>query len=278
LDKSGLSPGGYRFDVSLDRSALWRTARQPRWLGLLALVAVLCVVFGWLGHWQLDVAKSKEHPHLAASSGSAGRPVPLDQVTQPQQVFRTNMVGRAVTVSGEYDASRQVLVSGKRQGGVDGFWLLAPLRTASGALVPVVRGFTRTAAGLPAAVPPPRGQVTVSGSLQPPEAAPGQAESPGAGQIPAADADLVNRWGGPIYNVLVFAAAGDPGSAALTPVPAPPADEGGGLGLRNAAYALQWWLFGAFAILLWWRMVRQDAIDAATRAAGHQPAKELTAP
>ncbi len=287
MDKSGLRPGGYRFDVSLDRSAVWRTARQPRWLGLLALVAVLCVVFGWLGHWQLDVAKSKEHPHSAATSASAGGPVPLDQVTQPQQVFRGNMVGRPVTVSGEYDGSRQVLVSGKRQGGVDGFWLLAPLRTASGALVPVVRGFTKSAAGLPAAFPPPGGQVTVAGSLQPPEPAPDQAESPGAGQIPAADtADLVNRWGGPIYNVLVFAAAGeagsgDPGSAdsvALTPVPPPPADEGGGLGLRNAAYALQWWLFGAFALLLWWRMVRQDAIDAATRAAGHQPAKELTAP
>jgi surfeit locus 1 family protein len=145
----------------------------------------------------------------------------------------------------------------------------------------VVRGFTK-AAGLPAA-PPPSGQVTVSGSLQPPEPAPDQAAAPGAAQIPAADtADLVNRWGGPIYNVLVFAAAADDAgagdAAGLTPVPAPPADEGGGLGLRNAAYALQWWLFGAFAILLWWRMVRQDAIDAATRAAGHQPAKELTAP
>jgi cytochrome oxidase assembly protein ShyY1 len=174
-----------------------------------------------------------------------------------------------------------VLVSGKRLNGVDGFWLLAPLRTDSGALVPVVRGFTKSAAGSTTAYPPPTGQVTVSGSLQPPEPAPDQAASPGAGQIPAADtADLVNRWGGPIYNVLVYDAAGAPGvdAAALTPVPVPPLDEGGGLGLRNAAYALQWWLFGAFAILLWWRMVRQEAIDTATRAAGHQPAKELSAP
>jgi cytochrome oxidase assembly protein ShyY1 len=265
---------GYRSGVR-DGRAVWRTARQPRWLALLAVVAVLCVAFGWLGRWQLDVATSKEHPHRSASPGSTAAQ-PLDQVTQPQQVFRQSMVGRAVTVDGTYLADRQVLVSGKRQGADAGFWVLAPLRTATGALVPVVRGFATSTA----VRPPPGGTVTVSGSLQPPESAPTVGPRPPPGQILAADtADLVNRWGGPIYNVLLYAS--DPGSVAdagLAPVPAPPADEGGGLGLRNAAYAVQWWLFAAFAVLLWWRMVRQDALDTAARAADPQPAKELAAP
>jgi len=31
-----------------------------------------------------------------------------------------------------------------------------------------------------------------------------------------------------------------------------------GLTWRNAAYALQWWVFGLFAAYMWWRMVRDD--------------------
>ncbi len=59
-------------------------------------------------------------------------------------------------------------------------------------------------------------------------------------------------------------------------MPVPPLDTGGGLQLRNAAYAVQWWLFAAFALLLWWRMVRQDAIDTAMAASTTDPADDRT--
>lgn len=262
---------------------VWRTAARPRWLALLGVVLVLCVAFGWLGHWQLDVARSKEHPHHATQTGGAE---PLDQVTQPQQVFRTGMQGRAVSVTGTYDQTRQVLVTGKRLDGRDGFWVVTPLRTAGGALVPVVRGFgTGGVAGSPPApttdprYAPPPGEVSVTGVLQAPEPGAGRPTAPPAGTVPAADtADLVNLWGGPIYNVLLFASPAPPvapGAVALATVPPAPVDEGGSLGLRNAAYALQWWLFGAFALLLWWRMVRQDALDEAAQQVSAPP-KELT--
>ena len=32
-----------------------------------------------------------------------------------------------------------------------------------------------------------------------------------------------------------------------------------GVRWRNAAYAVQWWVFAAFALWLWVRMVREDA-------------------
>jgi surfeit locus 1 family protein len=276
--------GSYGFTVS-DASPTWRTALRPKWLALLGVVVVLCVAFGWLGHWQLDVAKSKEHPNR---SGTSAPVAPLDQVTQPQQSFKGDMVGRRVTVSGQFDPSRQVLVAGKRQGGVDGVWVVTALRVPSGALVPVVRGFASSAAVAAAGgggIVPAADPVTVSGALQPPEAGASPGPSVPAGTVPAADtAYLVNAWGGPIYNVLLFDAAAPPaGSAgvALTPVPARSVEDGGSLGLRNAAYALQWWLFGAFALLLWWRMVRQDAIDEVAHLMSaphpHEP-KELTAP
>jgi hypothetical protein len=27
---------------------------------------------------------------------------------------------------------------------------------------------------------------------------------------------------------------------------------------RNLAYAVQWWLFAAFGVFMWWRVVRDD--------------------
>ena len=38
----------------------------------------------------------------------------------------------------------------------------------------------------------------------------------------------------------------------------PPSLVGSGLSWRNAAYALQWWVFALFAGYMWWRMVRDD--------------------
>jgi cytochrome oxidase assembly protein ShyY1 len=39
----------------------------------------------------------------------------------------------------------------------------------------------------------------------------------------------------------------------------PPPEVTGGIKWRNAAYALQWWVFAAFAAFMWVKMVREDA-------------------
>ncbi len=198
----------------------------------------------------------------------------------PQQTFRNNMLGRPVTVAGQYDAGRQLLVSGKRLDGAHGFWVLTALRVPSGALVPVVRGFVPSATAVPA---PPPGPVQLSGVLGAPDATPAGGDAPDvpAGQIPAADtADVVNLWGEPDLQRPRRRRAGlglrcgrvrRPTAGARPP----PLDQSGGLDLRNAAYAVQWWIFGLFALLLWWRMVRQDAVESAL-AAGPAPTKELS--
>jgi len=73
---------------------------------------------------------------------------------------------------------------------------------------------------------------------------------------------LVNRWPGVMYNAFVFATAEQPdltsvASPAVVRVP-PPAPASGALSWRNAAYALQWWVFALFAAWMWWKMVRDD--------------------
>jgi cytochrome oxidase assembly protein ShyY1 len=128
--------------------------------------------------------------------------------------------------------------------------------------VPVLRGFVD---GTPTRAPePPAGVVTVTGTL-----GPGESPRPGeplpAPQVRSIDlASLVNEWPGDLYNVVVLAsaeAAGDtasepPVATDLSRVPPPPLDTP--LNLRNAAYAVQWWAFGIFAIWMWWKMLRAD--------------------
>ncbi|WP_426562933.1 SURF1 family protein [Angustibacter sp. McL0619] len=237
-----------------------RTALQPRWLALLALVVVLCVAFGWLGSWQLGVARDKG-ARKAAEQVAARPPAALDDVLVAQQPFPTSADARAVHASGTYDPTRQVLVAERLQHGRSGWWVVAALRTSSGGWLPVVRGWVPSPQD-PAADPShaPSGVVEVTGVLQPDDAPGDGAAALPDGQLAALDAaELVNRWGSPIYNGYLVAASEQPAGVGAQPERASaPRPQPHGIAWRNAAYAVQWWVFAGFALVLWWKMVRQD--------------------
>jgi len=78
-----------------------------------------------------------------------------------------------------------------------------------------------------------------------------------------------------IYDAFVVQASIDSGTTprpapAVVPAPAPPTDHAG---LRNVAYAFQWWIFAAFTLWMWTRMV-QDA----RRPSDDDPTPEETTP
>lgn len=242
-----------------------RTALKPRWLGLFAVLVAILVSFTWLGLWQLAVAKDKGRAE-AVESASARPVVDLATVVAPHQQFPGDGSGRRVTATGSYAADGQVLVAPRRLDGRTGWWVVAPFVVdGTGGTLAVVRGFTTD----PATVPdPPGGTLTLVGSLAPGES---PAEAPAASSAGADPvlgsidlAVLVNRWQGDLYNAFAFAleergGGGTPVDAApLERVPPPMVGEGG-LQWRNAAYALQWWIFAAFAAYMWFRMVRDDA-------------------
>lgn len=250
-----------------------RTALKPRWLGLLAGVVVVTVSFALLGLWQLNVARDKGRTEALEAAPSL--PVaPLSQVLRPHTEFPVAATGRRVTTTGTYAGESQLLVAGRRLDGTRGYWVLTPLRVAgSGAVLPVVRGFVSE----PAAPRPPAGPVMVTGSLSPGEGPAGSTPS-APGQIGSVDLSvLVNRLPGELYNAFAFALQEDPAPAVslagLRRVP-PPALEHG-LAWRNAAYALQWWVFALFAAYMWFRMVRDDARSGAGADAS---ARSLDAP
>ena len=240
-----------------------RIALTPRWLALLALVLGVCVLFGWLGSWQLGVARDKGA--VAAARELRSRPVaPIDQVLAPQRSFTTEADGRRVSATGRYDPATTVLVPGRLQRGRPGLWVVTGLRTSAGAWLPVVRGWVATADDVtagPSSVPV--GVVRVSGVLQPDDPPADRAVALPDGQLQQVDAaDLVNRWGAPIYNGYLLLGDEQGAATAAQPerVPAP-AIAPRGIAWRNAAYAVQWWVFAGFALVLWWKMVRQEQLD-----------------
>ena len=240
-----------------------RTALRPRFLGLLALVLVLCAAFVWLGRWQLGVAQSSAQRE-AVEQARAQEPAELTTLVRPHAPFRGELSSRPFTATGHYAADGQLLVPDRLLDGRPGLWVLTPFVVdASGATLPVVRGFVPDAAAL---TPPPAGTVTITGGL-----APGESPSPTPvppGQIGSVDLSLlVNTWPGELYNAFGFVEEESPAQVGQpTRVPTPLGDTG--VQWRNAAYAVQWWVFALFALWMWWRMVRDESRRAPAREAG----------
>ncbi|GII98639.1 SURF1-like protein [Sediminihabitans luteus] len=261
------------------RRSFWQVARTPRMVGLLVLFLAAAAVCGWLGMWQID--RAHERGQLAEKQAEAER---LDQETAglgtllpPQQGFPGDLVGRKTWVEGTYEPDGQLLVVDRVLDGVAGYLVLSPLRVSDdgtgGAswadlsgppVVPVVRGWVPDTAALDdAALVPPSGTVRVTGYLQ-------VGEATDQGGLPAGQTDaistaaLANQWGPPIYSGYVVLAESDPaqpdaaaGGPALLPRPTLSGSEG--LNLQNAFYAIEWFVFGGFALLLWVRLVRDEA-------------------
>jgi cytochrome oxidase assembly protein ShyY1 len=245
---------------------------SPKWLGLFALVLVIVAACTLLGLWQLGVARDEGHKQAVAAASQLQR-APLQQVTRAHSAFEAEFSNRPVTVTGTYDDSRTILVVDRRLGDRAGSWVVTPLVTEGGT-VAVLRGFVD---GVPATAPAaPTGVVTVEGSLGPTESPRPGAPLPAPQRRSVDLAALVNEWPGDLYNVLVLASdetAAAPASSGAVPVDGltrvPPPDIDTPLNLRNAAYAVQWWVFGLFAIWMWWKMFRAeqqaDAVPAAER-------------
>ena len=221
-----------------------RTALQPRWLGLLALVLAVATAFAALGSWQLD--RSREEAPEQTVSGS----VALSDALEPQTPLDGDVVGRTIEATGEFMGAT-LLVEGRTLDGETGAWVLSAFTvgTPDGtATLPVVRGWVPDGSETPE---PPSGRVTLTGRLEPSEAPTGT--TTGTSVESVSSADLVNRWGSPIYSGFLVTDEAVPGGALRA---IPPVTDDGGFALLNLSYALQWWVFAGFALFIWWRLVR----------------------
>jgi surfeit locus 1 family protein len=244
-------------------SAVRRATAPATWpIHLLALVGVVgCVL---LGRWQLHVWQD----HRAQDSASVTRqaPVPLDSVLGPDQAYPDNGLGRPVVVQGTWVPGETVLVSGQPQDGRTGYWVVTPVLTSSGSEIPVVRGWRADPHGVPA---PPHGTASLVGLLQPSDDSGPIDDHAHDRVLPALSITsllpLLHRdpYGG--YAIATSRAVPDgttaTGMAGLTaaqPLDLPGADAS--TALRNLLYALQWWVFAAFVVFMWWRWLVEDVL------------------
>jgi surfeit locus 1 family protein len=212
---------------------------------LVVVVAVLLAgAMVALGRWQLQVYD--EQGARVSAERAAAPPLPLSAAA-PVGTAVTEGFGRSVTFAGSYDPELQLLVPLADEPGR--YRVLTALRQGDGSLVPVVRGVVDS----PAAPAPPREPVTQVGVLLPSEEAPDRGARPGqigSVRVPA----LAQQWSGRLVGGYVILAAPEADAQGLVPAPLVLPDAPGRF--RNAAYAVQWWLFAAFALVMAVRIAR----------------------
>lgn len=223
-----------------------RPDSSTRWLQaaiiLIGLVAGAAMVV--LGVWQGQV-----YARQGAEANAARAALPslqLSEIAPPSAEVRDGY-GRSVTFSGTYDVAQQVFVPIE---GTSTFRVLTPLIQADGSAVPVVRGVSEQ----PTAPTPPAGVVDQIGVLAPSESSSLPGALP-ADQIPAVElAAVAQRWSWPLIGGYVTLDSASATAQGLDPATATlPRSDGR---LRNGAYAVQWWIFAAFALLWAVKMAR----------------------
>ena len=258
---------------------MWRSLRQlfaPRLLPLHLLGVAATLIAVWLGLWQLDAWEAQRTQQAQDLTNLA--PVPIEEVLGADEPFPASAVGRPVTLEGEWLPGSTFYVSDRPHDDDRGFWAVTPVavcrvdqdcRTRSALLV--VRGWTPDPAQAPAA---PEGRTALTGWLQPPEGSGVQDPDPADDVLPEIRiADAIQRVDQDLYGAYLIGDETDAATAVrgledVTPASLPAAEAG--VGLRNFLYGIQWFLFAAFAVFIWWRWVRDELERgrAAARASG----------
>lgn len=251
----------------------------PRLLPLHLLGLVATTVFVLLGNWQFESRQAERAASVRDLSDLP--PVPLDGVLGADDPFPSAAVGRPVELSGTWVPEATFLTPGREHGGEDGYWVLTPIAVceepdacATASALLVVRGWTADPAQAPEA---PEGPVELTGWLQPPEGTGVRDEDPTDDVLPEIRiADAIQRADRDLYGAYLIADQADPPAATTGLEPVTPAslpEPASGVGLRNLLYGVQWWVFAAFAVYVWWRWARDEVERGRrSRTASDEPA------
>ncbi len=241
---------------------MWRVARRPKWIAALFLALGVASIFGLLGQWQLD--RSIEQGTIIERNTETV--VPLESVATPQSVITSEASGRMVSVECRFVEGDDVVLDNRRTLQGVGQWLVRHCMTEQGNSLAVAVGFAPS--GVSAnTLPATTGEIV--GRYVPTES-PQQSDFV-AGEISTvAIPELLNIWAdpGPVYGgYLVLSEA--PEGLSTIGTEAPPTESQ--LNWLNLFYALQWVIFGLFALYLWWRLVRDEWEREAENASSPAP-------
>jgi cytochrome oxidase assembly protein ShyY1 len=237
---------------------------RPRWVLALLLALGIAAGFALLGQWQLD--RAVEQAIVQERPTEDVRP--LADVAEPDGPTEQAATGQRVEVTGTFVPGDTVIVEGRLNDGVAGYWPVAHLEVtdASPGGLPVALGWAadlETAQAAAERFDAAAGdEVTVVGRFLPSEApiAPADDADPFS-MTTVAVAQLINVWADyddrPVY--FAYVTATEP-VAGLEAIVSPPPEVTAELNWLNVFYAIEWVVFAGFAIFLWYRLVR-DAVE-----------------
>lgn len=259
---------------------------RPRYLVVWAVVAVVAAVCCVAGVWQWQRLDEKHAVNVELRANSHDEPLDVQSVLPESSAPGSAQTAkdaqfRRVRATGVYDVAHQVLVRGQTVGssgegaGELGFLVLTPLRLGTGDVVLVVRGFVKATEGAtvtPSVPPPPAGEVTVLGRVEPAES-----KHDKYGQLPPGQVDSVNsaeaaaRLGATVLAGYVELEQDQPGGEGLIAIPAPDLSNpaGGAIEPQHLAYVIQWFLFALLALVLPFVLARADLKAEASKAAAN---------
>ncbi|SFR85414.1 Cytochrome oxidase assembly protein ShyY1 [Agromyces sp. CF514] len=256
---------------------------RPRWVLALLFALAVAAAFALLGQWQIERAVEQ--------STTVDRPtedvLPLGDLVQPDTATEQVATAQRVEVRGIYVPGDTVLVEGRLNDGVAGYWVVAHLEVTDAAPggLPVALGWAADRDRAQAAADAFEADVVAGGGVEahvvgrflPSEApvAPDEDGDPFA-MTTVAVAQLINVWADyddrPVYFGYVTATDAAPG---LEVIASPAPEQTFELNWLNVFYAVEWAVFAGFAVYLWYRLVRdavereeQEAEEAAQAAAG----------
>jgi surfeit locus 1 family protein len=246
------------------------TLLAPRFWAIHLLALVLAATAVGLGVWQYDAWHARR-AHEAADLTRLD-PVPLDDVIGPDDPFPGTKIGQPVVVEGTWVPDGTVYVSGREHAGRAGYWVVTPLAIGSESdpAIPVVRGWVDDPADAPTA---PTGRGALVGWLQPPQGTGETDPDPSDDVLPQLRiADVIQHVDQDLYGAYVVVAddvapgawptgptAVNDGTDGLAPATIEQLPDAGTFtAVRNLLYAVEWWFFGAFALFVWIRWMRDE--------------------
>lgn len=242
-----------------------RRVRLPAIAGATLLMILVMATCGALGWWQWT------RSHQQAINVVPTPSVPLAEVLDPAS-SPGRAIGRQVSVSGTWADADVAIVPGRAVDGTPAEFLLRPLivdseltGTGKPATLVVLVGWR--AEGDPAGPDAEPGRVTFDGYIRSAEQSMGGVVLPdavvdGTFYTPAMSvAALAQAWPGPFYSAVMVSYSGSASWDALPPLP-----NESTLNVRSLAYSLEWWVFGAFAVFLGVRWIRDNGFTSTTGA------------
>jgi len=236
------------------RKQLWRTAITPRWLiALVALIAFIAISIV-LGRWQWD----RTQDILAAERAAAAEPIQISELINDDDTWNNADIGRTVILDGRFTGDELLLPNREYQGQA-GTWTITRFELDNQDSIAVVRGWLPNDEQSP---PIRQDPTTIEGVLHPNEAF---YEGANLEQIITVVAPaLAEVWNTELIDGYVMLQAQDPillAADASAPVIVPPTVQVGDapFPLQNFFYAIQWWIFAAFAIFVYGRWLYLDA-------------------